>query len=145
MDAQPRNIFPIEITVSAAAVEVLQYRILRIHMEQIVWDWEAVLVSTILTVAAKRPLVAWIRRIRRAIIPGLIHSDSFQKQSLPFWRQSGQFGKKRIEICYRAKSAAQLKWDQLACAQARILALYRRLRLAQSGGNLSEALLPVEP
>ena len=32
MDAQPRDVLAVEITVSAAAVEMLQHRILRVHV-----------------------------------------------------------------------------------------------------------------
>ena len=58
MEAQASDILLIEITVTTATVEMLQHWIYWVHIQQVIRLWKAILIPTILTAAANRPLVA---------------------------------------------------------------------------------------
>ena len=57
VNTQSGDILTVEITVAVAAIEMLQYRVLQIHIEQIVRLRKTVLVPTILAVTANWTLV----------------------------------------------------------------------------------------
>ena len=101
---------------------MLQYRVLRIHIEQIVRLRKTVLVPTILAVTANWTLVVRVGWILWTIIPSLVHCDPSHEQRLSFRRQFGQFGKERIEISYRPASTAHLQWYQHASIQTGVIA-----------------------
>lgn len=122
VNTQSGDILTVEITVAAAAIEMLQYRVLRIHIEQIVRLRKTVLVPTILAVTANWTLVVRVGWILWTIIPSLVHCDPSHEQRLSFRRQFGQFGKERIEISYRPTSTAHLQWYQHASIQTGVIA-----------------------